>query len=203
MKMNGLNIKLYWINFFLVSFILTLATELIMYIVGVYVIEITFFTKTSAGVIWCVFVGWAVAQIAMTSFFQIFINNSKTATIIGYVLSIFSTLIGVTICTVIFPYPMQLPLLLVLYPPFALSRIIFHLGFACADSRECYRSLSDVDWEVGECLFLLYCWFFVYLFSIWLNEMVQQEYGVAHRPLLVERCLSYLKSKPKTSLLAE
>lgn len=81
------------------------------------------------------FIGWAIAQVSMASIFQIFINSSKTATIVGYILSIFSTLIGVTICTVIFPYPMTLPLLLILYPPFGLSRIVFHLGMACADTR--------------------------------------------------------------------
>lgn len=133
MKMNGLNVKLYWVNFFIVSFMLTIVCSMIMYVVGTYIIEITFFTKTSWVVIWITFIGWAIAQISMTSFFQIFINNSKTATIIGYILSIFSTLIGVTICTVVFPAPLTLPLLLIMYPPFALSRIVFHLGMACAD----------------------------------------------------------------------
>lgn len=81
------------------------------------------------------FIGWAIAQISMTSFVQIFINSSKTATIIGYILSIFSTLIGVTLCTVVFPYPMKMPFYLLCYPPFALSRIVFHIGLACSDSR--------------------------------------------------------------------
>ncbi len=135
MKMNGLNVKLYWVNFFIVSFLLTLLCSLIMYLVGAYVLQITYFTMTSPAIIWVTFVGWAIAQVSMTSFFQIFIDNSKTATIIGYILSIFSTLIGVTICTVVFPFPLTLPFLLILSPPFALSRIVFHLGMACADER--------------------------------------------------------------------
>ena len=44
--------------------------------------------------IWVTYIGWAIAQIALTSFVQIFISNSKTATIVGYLLSIFSTIIG-------------------------------------------------------------------------------------------------------------
>lgn len=43
---------------------------------------------------WVMLIGWAIAQIGMTNFVQIFISNAKSATIVGYVLSIFSTLLG-------------------------------------------------------------------------------------------------------------
>jgi len=36
-----------------------------------------------------------------------------------------------------------------------------------------------------EALAILYLWFLVYLISIWLNQMVQQQYGVAKNPYLV------------------
>jgi len=134
MKMNGLDVKYYWANFFIISFILSMITSLNMYIWGIYIIEITFFTTTAGSVIWITFIGWAIAQIAMTSLCQIFINSSKTATIIGYILSIFSTLIGVTLCTAVYPAPMKIPIALLLYPPFSLSRIVFYIGSACADS---------------------------------------------------------------------
>lgn len=145
MKMNGLNMKYYWINFFIVSFLMSIFTSLVMYLVAIFIIDITFFTQTSALVVWIVFIVWAIAQTSMTSFVQVFIDNSKTATIVGYVLSIFSTLVGIAISTVIFPYPFTLPFYLMIYPPFALNRIVYHLGLACADSRECYKSFVDLD----------------------------------------------------------
>jgi hypothetical protein len=43
---------------------------------------------------WTVFIGWGIAQIGMTNLVQIWISNGKSATIIGYILSIFSTLLG-------------------------------------------------------------------------------------------------------------
>lgn len=183
--MNGLNIKLYWVNFFIVSFLLTFVTSLLMYLTAIYVLDITFFTNTSWVIIWAVFIGWAIAQVSLTSFIQIFINNSKTATIVGYFISIFSTLIGVTLCSVVFPFPKPLPFLLLFYPPFALSRVVYLIGLACAESMECYRSFSLLDSEALNCLIILYSWFFMYLLSIWLNEMVQQDYGVAHRPAII------------------
>jgi hypothetical protein len=132
MKMNGLDPRHYWINFFFVSFSLSMLTSLNMYIFGTWIIEIPYFMNTSACLLWIIFIGWAIAQIAMTSLFQIFIDNSKTATIIGYILSIFSTLVGMVLSSVIFPYPMKFPTTLLMYPPFALSRAIFHLGVACS-----------------------------------------------------------------------
>lgn len=145
MKMNGLDMKYYWINFFAVSFFMSLFTSLVMYLVAIFIIDITFFTQTSAFVIWMMFTVWAIAQTSMTTFVQVFINNSKTATIVGYILSIFSTLVGIAISTVIFPVPFKLPIYLMIYPPFALNRIVYHLGLACADTRECYKSFIDLD----------------------------------------------------------
>ena len=43
MKMNGLDSKHYWVNFFLISFLLSMITSLNMYIFGTFIIDITFF----------------------------------------------------------------------------------------------------------------------------------------------------------------
>lgn len=134
MKMNGLNIKHYWINFFVVSFIISMISSLNMYVFA-YLIDIMFFTRTAASIIWLMFITWAIAQISMTTLFQVFINNSKAATIIGYLLSIFSTIIGLTVSTIIFPFPSAVPIYVLIYPPFALSRIVYLIGMACSDER--------------------------------------------------------------------
>lgn len=145
MKMNGLDPKHYWVNFFIVSFILSMLTSLNIYLVGTFIIDVPFFRDTSFFVLWTTFIGWAFAQIALTSFVQIFITNSKTATIVGYLLSIFSSIIGEVITTLIFPIPMAMPLPLLLYPPFALCRVIYYIGWNCSDTRGCYKSLSGAD----------------------------------------------------------
>ena len=144
MKMNGLDSKHYWINYFIVSFLLCMLTSLNMYIFGAYIIDITFFQQTSFMLIWLTFIGWAIAQVALTSFVQIFISNSKTATIVGYLLSIFSTIIGEVISTIIFPLPLRMPFGLLLYPPFALCRIIYYMGWSCSETTGCYRSLEGM-----------------------------------------------------------
>jgi hypothetical protein len=91
-----------------------------------------------------ILIGWAIAQISMTNLVQIFISNGKSATIIGYILSIFSTLVGETISAVVYSDPMKMPLSLLIYPPFALCRIIYLMGIACS-TNGCYSSITHIN----------------------------------------------------------
>jgi hypothetical protein len=77
---------------------------------------------------------WGIAQLSLTTFIQIFINSAKSGAIVGYLVSIFSTLIGLTLSTAVYPSPMAMPTTILLYPPFALARSIYHIGYACAES---------------------------------------------------------------------
>ena len=50
---------------------------------------------------------------------------------------------------------------------------------------------------------ILYAWFFVFLFSIYLDGMVQQQYGVAKNPECVQRCLGLCRKKKEKDELME
>jgi hypothetical protein len=169
--MNGLNIKYYWINTFIFNFIISLITFSTFYIFGYAVLKLTIFTETGILLYWTILLGWAIAQISLTNFVQIFVNNAKSATILGYLLSIFSTLIGEALSTTIHPFPMEMPIWLLMFPPFALCRINNLLGLACA-SGGCYRSWSGAHWELQKCVIILYAWFGMFLLSIWLNDKI-------------------------------
>jgi len=139
--MNGLNLKFYWVNVFIFNFMISMITFALFYLFGKYAIALTFFTETGFSVFWALLIGWAIAQISLTNLVQIFINSAKTATIIGYLLSIFSCLIGETITTFIYAYPEKVPLKILLFPPFALCRGIYLIGYNCASNGSCYRDL--------------------------------------------------------------
>ena len=184
MRMNGLNIKYYWVSTFIFNFVLSMITFAIFYFFGRVLLELTFFVETDWLLMWLMLVGWGLSQIAMTNLVQIFIFNGKSATIIGYLLSIFSTLVGESIAVFIYAFPLQVPLLLLLYPPFCLCRIIYLMGLACS-STGCYSSVASAGGEILTCIGILYGWSLVFLFSIWLDGQVQQEYGVAHKSAMV------------------
>lgn len=146
MRMNGLKLKYYWNCTFVFNFGLSLITFAIFYIFGAYVLELSFFTETSGVFMWTLLLGWGIAQIGMTNFIQIFIYNGKSATIVGYVLSVFSTLVGETVAIAVYSDPMKMPFLLLFYPPFALCRLIYMMGIACS-STGCYSSIFHINGE--------------------------------------------------------
>jgi hypothetical protein len=137
-----------------------------------------------------------VAQVSLTAFVQIFINSSKAATIIGYLLSIFSTIVGQAICTVIYPFPMQLPLPLKLYPPLALCRGVYLIGNSCANNSSCFASILKMDEEMYLIYFALYAWIFVFFLSIYLHSMVHQQYGTTKIPPFIRRITDFFKANP-------
>lgn len=143
MRMNGLKLKYYWICTFFFNFLISMVTFAIFYIFGAFVLDISFFS-TSWVLLWVIFIGWAIAQISMTNFIQIFITNGRSATIIGYILSIFSSLLGETISVTVYADPLTMPTSLLLYPPFALCRIIYHIGIACS-SNGCFRHITEIN----------------------------------------------------------
>ena len=199
MKMNGLLMKYYWISFFIFNFLISFISCCFLYFTGKYVMEITFFTSTSWQVLFLLFAGWSVAQVSLTSFVQVFINNSKTATIVGYLLSIFSSLVGQAICNVVYPFPSELPLMFLLFPPWGLARGIYLVGFACANNSDCYRDVNNLAPEMYKVYICLFAWFGVFIFSTFLHDMDQQQYGTSKLPAW----LTGILSKDKTNSQGE
>ncbi len=193
--------KYYWINFFFFNLAVSLLSCALLYAFGRYAFQIIFFTNTNWLVIWTLFLGWCIAQISLTSFIQIFINNSKAATIIGYLLSIFSTIVGQTICTVIYPFPSELPFLLKLYPPIALSRGVYLIGNSCANNSSCYTDIFRMNEELYRIYAALYGWIFMFIFSIYLHEMIQQQYGTTKVPSFLKGILKFLNKGKEENLV--
>jgi hypothetical protein len=72
---------------------------------GYYYLQNTFFVQSSFMVIWVVLIGWILCQIGMSMFLQVFISNSRAANIIGYLLTIWTNLIGATLSVALYQYP--------------------------------------------------------------------------------------------------
>lgn len=145
MKMNGLNVKYYWVSSFIFNFIITFVMLITFYAFGRFYLQLTMFVETSSVVFWLLLIGWAISLISMTNLVQIFINSAKSATIIGYLLSIFSCFVSQAITTFIYAYPQTVPIPLLFYPPFALCRAIYLIGYNCASNSLCYKDISHVD----------------------------------------------------------
>jgi len=105
MKMNGMKISNYWLVYFIFNFILCLVTNVVFFLLGGFVLKTTFFLKTSPLLLILVAVGWSLAQIGLAAFFQTFLSKARSANIIGYVVAIWTMMIGATLNIGVYQVP--------------------------------------------------------------------------------------------------
>jgi hypothetical protein len=103
----------------------------------------SFFKEVAGSVVMVVFLGWILSQIGMAMFFQVFLSGSSAANIIGYLVAIWTNLIGATLNIALFQYPRELPLGFALWPTFSFNRL-FYLIFSECSMDQCPKSLDSL-----------------------------------------------------------
>lgn len=139
-----MKMKNYWFVNFIFSFIISIITNLVFFLFGYFFMDSAIFQSTGKDVLFVVLLGWILAQIGMSTFFQVFLASSRAANIIGYLLSIWTNLIGATISIAIYQFPRPLPLYFLWYPTFAFNRV-FYLMFTECSADRCYTSLTNIS----------------------------------------------------------
>lgn len=161
MKMNGLKITNYWLTFFVFNLMLCVITNILFYLLGVLVVDSAFFTKTSPALLFIISLGWSLAQIGMAAFFQTFLSKSRSANIIGYLFSIWATMIGATLNLGSYQYPSELPIGLQIIPPFAFVRSYYLMMMECSRG-DCFYDMGVLSSEIKTCITFLYVGFVVF-----------------------------------------
>lgn len=105
MRMNGMSMVNYWSINFLYNFAISILTNLVFYLFGYFFLENAFFQQVSLGVIVVVFLGWILSQIGLAMLLQVFLSSSRAANIIGYLVAIWTNLVGATLSIALFQYP--------------------------------------------------------------------------------------------------
>ena len=183
MRMNGMRMRYYWLVNFLFNLILSCVTVFIFFVFGRFILKNSLFTDSNTFLLVLTLAGWMLAQIGMATLFQTFISHSNSANIIGYLLSIWTSMIAVSLNVALYQYPQQFPYLLKMYAPFSFNRIMYILLSKCS-IESCVRSMSGLDTEVVECLVYMYLNFVVFqVLGMYLYEVIPQEYGVNRSPL--------------------
>ena len=143
MRMNGMKITNYWAINFLYNFLISILTNLVFYGFGVLFLENSFFKEVAGSVVIVVFLGWILSQIGMAMFFQVFLSGSAAANIIGYLVAIWTNLIGATLNIALFQYPRELPMGFAIWPTFSFNRL-FYLIFSECSIDQCPKSLDSL-----------------------------------------------------------
>lgn len=164
----------YWMVNFLFDFIIGLLTNIVFYMFGWIFLGGGVFDGTGMDVVFVIQLGWILDQIALATFFQVFISSSRAANIIGYLLSIWTNLIGSTLSLALFQFPRRQPLYFTMFPTFAFDRLFYLMLTKCTGDN-CYKSLSSLDEEAKTCIIVLYVSFFILqLLGMYLFEIIPQ-----------------------------
>ena len=137
LKMNGMKISNYWLVYFIFNFGLCFITILVFFLLGAFVLRTDFFLKTSPLLLILVPIGWSLSMIGMAAFFQTFLSKSRSANIIGYIVAIWTMMIGSTLSVGVYQVPSEFPGWLQALPPFAFNRLFYLMLNECSDNN-CY-----------------------------------------------------------------
>jgi len=171
MKINGLKMYNYWLVNFAFDYLMYWITLGIYWFTSAVIFQMSFFTNTAFNLLFVVFFGWGLCQISMAFLISAFLNSSQTASIIGYVVSIWATNIATTMSSTVYAFT-ALPKVLYLFPTFPFNRILYICTNACAYTS-CVKDLFTADHEIKECAASLYIFAVIYLvLALYLNEVV-------------------------------
>ena len=162
MKINGMKMSYYWLVNFLFNLAIYLFTVAVYWFCAAFVFGMNFFTDTDWRLLALVFFGWGICSISFAFFCSVFIDNSATANIIGYTMSIWSCTIACTMDITIWSNPQRMDWFAYFIPSFPYIRMFYHMGMACSYSA-CYKSISKINEETWHCLIAIYVLAVVYL----------------------------------------
>lgn len=143
MKMNGMKISSYWFVYFIFNLLLGLITNIVFFLFGYFLLGNRFFIETNFFLLFLTLFGWLLAQIGLAVFFQTFLSSAKSANIIGYLISIWTSMISSTLSIGVYQYPTPYPIGLRLFSPFGFTRAMYLMLTVCTEGK-CYSSIDQI-----------------------------------------------------------
>jgi len=191
MKAHGLKSSSYLISNYLFNLILFLVVTAFFWASGA-ALQLRLFTQTNPILLIALFFGWGNSVIAMSFLLSTFINTTRSATVIGYVIAILGSLIGILLCAGIYgfslPYMVAtaMPTAYFLVPQLAFIRGLYLMNYRCTKKGACYSGFrgSFFTNELGLCLLFLFVDTVLYLvLALYLEAVWKKSYGVSKHPL--------------------
>ena len=183
MRINGLKMRNYWISYFIFNYILYLITVIFYIIFGTFVFGLNLFRESSFLLIFLTIFIWGFSQIGLAYFFQAFLSNGRTTSIIGYMIALWATLICACLNMALFVLPTEAPYILNILPSFALCRIFFYMASYCG-YETCISDFSTVNNELRYALgYMMLGGIIFTILGVYLHEVLPKQYGIRKTPL--------------------
>ena len=202
MRINGLKMRNYWISYFIFNYALYIITVLFFIIFGTFIFGLTLFKESSFLLIFLTIFIWGFGQIGIAYFFQAFLTNGRTTSIIGYMITLWLTLVAACLNLALFVLPTEAPYILNIFPTFALCRVFFYMTSYCG-YESCISDFSKVNNEVRYALGYMMLGSIIFtLLGTYLHEVLPKQYGIRKNLIFCLECESNTSTKehenPKT-----
>ena len=182
MRINGLKMRYYWISYFIFNYILYLITMFFYIIFGTFIFGLNLFKDSSFLLVFLTVFIWGFAQIGLAFFFQSFLSNGRTTSIIGYMLALWLTLTCASLNLSVFVLPKEAPYILNIFPSFAICRIFFYMSCYCGYSS-CINDFKNADIEIKYALGYMMLGTVIFTFlGVYLHEILPKQYGIRKNP---------------------
>ena len=153
-----------------------------------------FFIDTNIGLLALLFVGWGLALVSLGFFIASFLSSRRVATILGYVIALFGSLIAEVLAIGIYgnvpPFSSGgvMPMWLYAFPLMGLTRAVYLMNFACIFKKSCLTDFAaSLDFSTSElpvAITSLYVCAAIYMLAaLWLEAVLPKQYGVPSHPL--------------------
>ena len=153
---HGMRLVPYYVTTFCVNLLLYALTVSALWIAGA-VAKIEFFSLMLV-----FFLGWGLCLVSFAFLLSTLISSPRFASVVGYVIALFGSLIGVVICAGIYgDIPLiglnqPVPWYMLLVPQFSMARAVYLMSHRCNHDHECYSTLPSPSDELGRVLLAIY-----------------------------------------------
>lgn len=177
MKINGLQMKNYWIVNSVFNFTTYLITSTSSFYFGKYVLGLIVFHETNMKFFCILIFGWGLNQVSLAFLFSVFFQSSQAASMVGYTYAIFSSVVTSTLlmtnsCFTKVGLDLVLKPILHFYPTFPFNRVVHILVDSCSFDK-CISKFSFVTDEMWGCLYAVYFDAIIWLVvAMYLEEVI-------------------------------
>ncbi|KNC49900.1 ABC transporter [Thecamonas trahens ATCC 50062] len=149
-------------------------------------VQIRFFVQTGPSTLAAFFIGWGMALVGLAFFFASFVSSRQVAIVVGYIVALIGSLIGLVITAGIygvfaFSVSTSMPWWYLIWPQFALCRGVYLMNLQCATRFACYGGLSSLTMqdELSHVIIALYASaVFFFAAGNYLDAVLPQEFGI-------------------------
>ena len=147
------------------------------FVVGANVIGLRLWTHTPLLILVIMLGGWGLSLVSVAAFLQSFLSNTRSASIVGYSVSLFGAAVGIVVAIgIYFEDDKVMPAFWLVWPQFALTRALFLMDTACIKRLVCFSPQDLLSGEFASCVWSMYASAFVYSAAAWMLDSANMSF---------------------------